>query len=205
MKLEVIKIEDLNKALGFKEKALCQASTLTKPYELLKMEDDDSLVLRYIYRNFKPKRHLEFGTWLGFGTVICLEESDATVWTLNLSLGEFSDDGAKKNAYHIAPDWELEFRSWVNGMGLDFKADDSLPPSDSLAFCGMKYLKKKLGNRVCQIYCDSREWQTDAFPHGFFDTVLVDGDHSKSGVINDCTRYSVCNSLCGLVDWGNIS
>ena len=56
-------------------------------------EKDDALILRYIYQNHQPRRHLEFGTWQGFGTCLCLESCAATVWTINLPDGEAKADG----------------------------------------------------------------------------------------------------------------
>lgn len=200
MQIANIKIEDLDSVLGFKEKLSYSEEAKAKPLEKWVMEFDDGPIFKYIYRNFKPKRHLEFGTWLGIGTCICLEESEASVWTVNLPLGEFSDDDMKKNAYSITPEQDTFFRSWVDGMGLAFKPD-SLPPSDSLAFCGMKYIQKKLGNRVCQIYCDSKKWDTSAIPEGFFDTVLIDGDHSMPGAVSDTLKAYDLLRPGGLMMW----
>ena len=71
----------------------------------LRMEFDDSQVLRYLYRNHAPKRHLEFGTWEGQGALCCLEESQATVWSLNRPDGEIGSDG--KFEYHRLYDVEV--------------------------------------------------------------------------------------------------
>ncbi len=57
------------------------------------MARDDAPILRYIFKAHQPKRHLEFGTWQGLGTCLCLEETEATVWTINLYDGETKPDG----------------------------------------------------------------------------------------------------------------
>ena len=50
--------------------------------------DADAVVMRQVFRQFRPLRHLEFGTWLGDGVLRCVEECDATVWTINVLRGE---------------------------------------------------------------------------------------------------------------------
>ena len=46
-----------------------------------------------VFREFRPMRHLEFGTWLGDGVLRCVEECLASVWTVNLLEGETKPDG----------------------------------------------------------------------------------------------------------------
>ncbi len=53
----------------------------------------DDVILRHRVQELRPARHLEFGTWLGDGVVRCVEECDATVWTINLLEGETLENG----------------------------------------------------------------------------------------------------------------
>jgi len=156
-----------------------------------KMEEDDAPIFRYIYRNFQPRRHLEFGTWQGRGTLYCLEESGATVWTINPPFGE-------SGSYGFYDEEMSEAKAWAKKIGL---ADANSYASDSLGFIGKAYLERGLGNRVCQIYCDSREWDTSNFPEGFFDTALVDGGHEKDVVTNDTQKAIPLLRSGGIIMW----
>ena len=160
------------------------------------METDDAPIFRYIYRNFAPRRHLEFGTWKGEGTCYVLEESAATVWTLNAPLGERDEDGA--GAYGAYPEEVPEITEWIEGLGLKF--GDRIQ-SDTVAMIGRKYLARNLGSRVCQIYSDSREWDVSNYPDGFFDTVLIDGGHDADVVLNDTRKALRLVRSGGLVMW----
>ena len=39
--------------------------------------------------------------------------------------------------------------------------------SDAGGYIGRIYREKGLGNKVCQIYCDSRDWDSSNYPPGF--------------------------------------
>jgi predicted O-methyltransferase YrrM len=154
------------------------------------MEVDDAPILRYLFRNFRPRRHLEFGTWQGFGTVLCLEECSATVWTINLPFGERNEqlEALRGHLYGNYPN-ELEaLHDWARLVGLQ-----ELPhyQTDQLGFIGRHYLGRQLGHRVCQIYADSTKWDISNYPEGFFDTCLVDGGHFHEIVTND-TKKALC-------------
>ncbi len=161
-----------------------------------RMEIDDSPIFRYIYRNFAPERHLEFGTWKGEGTCYVLEECDATVWTINGAFGE--RNAAGEGAYGAWPEEHPEIAEWIERIGL--KPGDELY-TDTVAMIGRKYLMKELGSRVCQIYSDSRKWDTSAYPEGFFDTVLIDGGHEADVVLNDTRKALSLVRSGGLVMW----
>ena len=137
------------------------------------MEDDDQQIFRYLYREAKPKRHLEFGTWQGAGTVYCLQECEATVWTINLLEGERRADG--QTAYD---------RSSDAGQGI-----------------GRFYLEAGLGHRVCQIFADTRIWDTRNYPADFFDTVLIDGGHQADVVVSDTKKAIAVLRSGGLCLW----
>ena len=86
--IDIVSVDTLHERLGFSEPLLYPPESRNRSFLDWKMEVDDAPILRYLYRQFRPRRHLEFGTWLGTGACYCLEESDATVWTMNLPSGE---------------------------------------------------------------------------------------------------------------------
>lgn len=151
------------------------------------MEDDDSPIFRYLYRNLRPRRHLEFGTWQGTGTLYVLEECEATVWTINLPGGEIDAEGRwVYSSNYPEPADAGRDKSMVKKVA-NFVRRKLLgrPPeepsrgyqTDTVGFIGRFYLERELGNRVCQIYCDSRYWDVGNYPQGFFDSCLIDGGH----------------------------
>jgi hypothetical protein len=197
MNMPEVSVKDLHKKLRFRQPLDYPETSLHKPLKDWKMEIDDSPIFRYLYRNFRPRRHLEFGTWQGTGVLYCLEECDATVWTLNTPQGEKNPDG-------------------TCAYSSDFKASDPLPSwsqkkpgeqnvvwcqTDSLGFIGRYYMEAKLGHRVNQIYCDSRQWDISNYPRGFFDTALIDGGHSQDVVLNDTEKALQIVRSRGLIMW----
>jgi SAM-dependent methyltransferase len=131
----------------------------------------DAPVLRYLYHNFRPRRHLEFGTWKGKGARRVIDESQAAVWTVNLWEGETKRDG-----------------SWAYGesykdrdfAGCSVERDGGAVRTDARGMIGLEYLEAGLGSRVSQIYSDSRLWDDEAYPDAFFDSVFVDGGHDAA-------------------------
>lgn len=160
-----------------------------------KMAEDDQPIFRYIYRNLKPKRYLEFGTWQGAGLLYCLEECDATVWTINKPFGEINNG---KKAYGLYPEEVDSAKKWAEKIGYEIKNGYA---TDSLGFIGRFYLQKDLGGRVCQIYCDSLKWDTSNYPEGFFDIVLIDGGHQKEIVVNDTLKALPLLRKGGIMMW----
>jgi len=185
--IPLVHVFELHTALDFATLLDYPRSSLIKKFAQWKMEVDDAPIFRYIYRNAKPHRHLEFGTWLGLGTVFCLEEASATVWTINMPFGE----GAYGFNEHDLPD----AHAWAHKVGI------AVSGSDSIGFIGKAYLERDMGNRVCQIYCDSREWDTSNFPEGFFDTVLVDGGHMAEVVASDTRKALPLLRSGGIIMW----
>src|SRR5262249_31542510 len=59
-----------------------------KPLDRWKMETDDAPILDCLWRLRRPRRHLEFGTWEGFGATLVGQATDAEIWTVNLPQGE---------------------------------------------------------------------------------------------------------------------
>ena len=73
--------------------------------------------------------------------------------------------------------------------------------TDAGVFIGHRYRQAGFGHRVCQIYCDSREWDTSAYPRDFFDSVLIDGGHSEDVVLSDTRKALSVTRPGGLVMW----
>lgn len=194
--IPIVSVQDLHKELEFEIPVNYPETSLIKPLNKWRMEIDDSPIFRYIYRNFRPKRHLEFGTWQGTGTLYCLKECDATVWTINPMGGENKSDGSP--TYSLYPSELPATRAWAKKIGLPEK---DTYRTDSIGFIGRFYLEKEMGHRVCQIYCDSRKWDISNYPPDFFDSVLIDGGHTKDIVINDTQKAFQLLRQGGIIMW----
>ena len=188
--LDIVDVSALHQRLHFTAALDYPASSRRKSFLDWKMETDDSPILRYIYRNFRPRRHLEFGTWSGSGACYCLEECDASVWTINLPDGELIDG---KPAYSAMADDVPQ--GAVAALHIDGKA---VYQTDAGMLIGRRYREAGFGHRVCQIYCDSRDWDTAAYPREFFDSVLIDGGHAADVVVSD-TRKALSVTRPGAV------
>ncbi len=151
-------------------------------------EVDDAIILRYLYKHHQPRRHLEFGTWQGFGACLCLEASAATVWTLNLPDGEAKDDGSWAYGERVIDDAKAPPGAITANYGQDESGPRTYHRTDAASYIGRLYREKQLGHRVCQIYCDSRDWDTHGYPEGFFDSVFIDGGHQTEVVISDTRK-----------------
>lgn len=210
--MPAVPVGELHERLGFTTPLEYPRASLVKPLTEWKMEVDDAPILRYIYRNLRPSRHLEFGTWEGTGTLYCLIESDATVWTINLPYGEDSAEG--RPAYYlrrrlggIRRERAVRVRSRRFRRALpDAVAagpSDAVETvaSDAIGSVGRFYLEAGLGHRVCQIYCDSREWDVSQYPKGFFDSAFIDGGHSEKVVSSDTAKALELVRPGGLVLW----
>ncbi|WP_156360801.1 class I SAM-dependent methyltransferase [Dethiosulfatarculus sandiegensis] len=195
-KLMVVPVERIHKVLGYSQEIAYPGASLNTPLDKWNMEKDDSPIFRYLYSNHRPKRHLEFGTWQGQGVVYCLEESEATVWTINLPFGEKKEQD--RAAYSYNREQIPQIQKWLERIGIIPKAVQS---TDSVGFIGRLYLEAGLGNRVNQIYCDSREWDHSAFQPGFFDSALIDGSHKAEVVISDTQKAFELVRPGGLIMW----
>jgi predicted O-methyltransferase YrrM len=176
-------------------------STSGKRLDQWKMEEDDAPILRFLYQAQRPRRHLEFGTWQGWGTVLCLESCDATVWTINLPDGEVRPDGTWAYGHRV-----LGSSNAPAGIVIETYGEDELGPrtyhrTDAGGYIGRLYREKGLGHRTCQIYCDSRQWETSNYPNGFFDSVLVDGGHQPEVVVNDTRKAMRLLRSGGVMIW----
>lgn len=184
LQLDISPVETLHVTLGFSERLEFPAAWRNRPLAEWNMDSED-VVLRYLFRNFQPNRHLEFGTWEGDGVVRCCEESGATVWTINLLAGEDKPEGGW--AYGT-DDVSLAQKTGRIERLATYHAN--WVRTDAYEMIGHRYLERGFGNRVCQIYADSRHWDTSRYPDGFFDSVLVDGGHTPDVVRAD-TAHAV--------------
>lgn len=190
--INMVSVDALHERLGFPIALDYPEESRSKPFRQWRMEIDDAPIFRYLYRLFRPKRHLEFGTWQGVGACLCLEECDATVWTINLPEGELIDD---RPAYSSE---EVDAPRDAVPIG---DATRSVYQTDAGSFIGRHYRAAGFGHRVCQIYCDSRQWDTTAYPADFFDSALVDGGHTPDVVLSDTRKALDLVRPGGLILW----
>lgn len=196
-----VSVSDLSRRLGFKSPVPPPPAPSGKELRKLSMDEDDSLILRWLFKSFRPSRHLEFGTWQGKGVMCCLEECDATVWTLNPLEGEKDESGGWAYSSIVA---DLKRRvQWARTKVFTDPKGGPLTyyQTDALGMIGRYYLNADLGRRVCQIYADSRRWDISNYPDGFFDTVLIDGGHQEDVVLNDTRKALRLLRPGGLLLW----
>lgn len=177
--IEVVDYADLGQALGFDEVYAAPEGAAEGPLVFWRMERDDAPIFRYVYRNLKPRRHLEIGTWEGFGAVACAESCAAEIWTLNLPDGEVAADGKPLYGAH------------QGGAKVQ---------SDSGDFIGRLYREAGYGDRVHQVLVDSTKWIPDMAP-GFFDCALIDGGHTEAVVTADTSTVIPLVRPGGIVMW----
>ena len=193
--IDTIPVDELQRTLGFAAAIDFPDHFRRRPLRQWVMEADD-VILRYMFRHFRPCRHLEFGTWRGDGVLRCVEECDASVWTINILGGETMPNGdwgyGERVAENQPRDTWSEHQVTSGGTWLR---------TDAYGQIGRRYLDAGFGTRVCQIYADSREWDIRAYPAGFFDTVFIDGSHFADVVANDTRKAIRLVRGGGLVIW----
>ena len=114
----------------------------TKTLEQWIMEDDDASIFRYLYQSLQPRRHLEFGTCQGWGTGLCLEACQATVWTLNLPDGEIKPDGSWAYGERILDDTNVTKDISTESFGKDEKGEIIYHCTDARGCSGRIYREK---------------------------------------------------------------
>jgi predicted O-methyltransferase YrrM len=201
--ISTVNVDLLHQRLNYMDPCIYPKISRQKSFLDWKMQIDDAPIFRYLFRNVKPGRHLEFGTWEGFGTRLCLEETDATVWTLNLPFGErdLTDESRVCYSFNDTKEDLAAINAWSEKAGITKEFVQTHRRTDCIGFIGRLYLEKNMGNRVCQIYCDSREWDISKYPDGFFDSVLIDGGHLKDIVLNDTQKAMKLVKPGGMIMW----
>ena len=191
--IDIVPVDALHERLGLEVRLEYPAASRQKRFTDWKMEIDDAPILRYLYRQVRPNRHLEFGTWEGTGACYCLEECDAKVWTINLPDGEtVAGQPAYASVAAVVPD---------GAVAIGEQSGARVYQTDSGAFIGHRYRSAGFSHRVCQILCDSREWDVSAYANGFFDSVLIDGGHTADVVLSDTRKALSVVRPGGLILW----
>jgi predicted O-methyltransferase YrrM len=163
------------------------------------MARDDGPILGRIIRWVTPRRHLEFGTWKGFGACLVMENSPATVWTINLWEGELHPEGGAAYSESLPLKRKRGFLEKL--WGKNFAADPAAIQTDAKDKIGIMIHKKNLGHRVNHVFCDSKKWDTSAYPNGFFDTIFVDGGHQADVVASDTRKALPLLREGGVILW----
>ena len=174
--VRIVGVEALGEALGIREPFIPEKTVYRYGIEDFKTEVDEAAIFSYLYRGLAPKRHLEFGTWEGWGALLCAKSCDAEIWTVNLPDGERDMSGEPKYSEVGAP-------------------------TDSGSSIGWRYREKGYGRRVHQILCDSRELPVAQFGAGFFDTILIDGGHTPDVVASDTEKALALARSGGVIVW----
>jgi FkbM family methyltransferase len=185
--ISILPVEEMGAALGFPAPYMPDRIVHRYGLEGFKTEIDEAGIYRYLYRQIRPRRHLEFGTYEGFGVVLCASSCEAEIWTVNLPKGERDADGAPRYAAQRLP------------------GETAAPPAgvagDAGERIGWRYRAAGHGSRVHQMLIDSRDFPVDEFPPGFFDTVLVDGGHTPEVVASDTDTALRLVRAGGVVLW----
>jgi predicted O-methyltransferase YrrM len=194
-----VPVERLNELFPLREKS--PPKPAASHFSEWKMEEDDAPIFQFVYQAYGPRRHLEFGTWQGWGTVLCLESCAATVWTINTPDGESRSDGTWAYGERILGASNAPQDIVTANFGEDNLGPITYHRTDARGYIGRIYRERGLGNRVCQIYCDSRDWDSSNYPPGFFDSVLIDGGHESEVVINDTRKALQVLRRGGVIMW----
>ncbi|WP_068088202.1 class I SAM-dependent methyltransferase [Polycladidibacter stylochi] len=158
--LDIVDIHKLHQRLVFSSPLSSPYLHIENPLENWNMNDGDGQILAQLYRQHQPKKHFEFGTWQGAGTLLAAKNSSATITTINLPNGE---------EINGAPLYQ-------NSEGLVTDAGDQI---------GCLYKNTKYAKRITQLLQDSCQYEPSADDKASFDSILIDGGHQKRIVIND--------------------
>jgi len=199
--IKIIDLENINKIFASDSIDIKLKVDSNKQLDKWNMEIDDGPIFKYLYEIHKPFRHLEFGTWQGWGATLCLESSSATVWTLNLPDGEKKADGSWAYGERVL-NTEGRPQDIISAtFGEDEQGPRTYHRTDAGGYIGRIYREKGLGHRVCQVYCNSCDWDISNYPGDFFDSVLIDGGHAQEVVISDTRKALQVLRPGGLIMW----
>ena len=175
--VEVVRPSQVASELGLDIRLADRPEGLLRDSLEWRMDPEDAQLLAAIYRAAQPNRHLEIGTWEGFGVVLCAQNAPGVeITTINLPDGEISAEGTF---------------AYPGGNG---------QPSGAGERIGRLYREAGLGVRVRQVYADSTTWEPDV-PDGSFDSVLIDGGHSSEVVVADTALALRLTRPGGLILW----
>lgn len=141
------------------------------------MPPPDAEAFAAFLRRFNPKRILEFGTNWGFSTVLCLLNTDAKIWTLDISAELMGLPIAESGEGHMVLPQAKVGWAYRNVPGHD--------------------------GRVTQIFRDSLllDWsETDNYPETF-DLILVDACHLYDYVKSDTEKALARLAPGGVLVW----
>jgi predicted O-methyltransferase YrrM len=186
--IAIVPVEQIQSAFGFRRPFVPKIKVYGHDIADFKTEIDEAAIFSYIYEQAQPKRHLEFGTWEGFGAALCASSCGAEIWTVNLPGGE--KDGAGNPIYER-----------MQSLPEIVVATESKQPTDSGDFIGWRYRAAGFSDRVHQILCDSRDLDTAGFGQGFFDSVLIDGGHTADVVTSDTNMALPLLRSGGIMIW----
>ena len=178
--IDVVAVEKLGESLGA-ARPFIPTALYRHGLSDFKTERDETPIFEYIYSNFAPRRHLEIGTWEGHGATTVARVCDAEIWTVNLPEGERDEQGAPKYA------------------GLP--GELASLASDTAANVGWRYREAGFGPRVHQIFCNSLDLNYGQWSPGFFDTVFIDGGHTREVVTSDTENTLPRLRSGGLMIW----
>jgi len=156
-----------------------------------KMEVNDAPVLAKIYCLMKPKNHLEFGTWEGFGTALFCANAPGNVTTVNLPFGESAQSDPQVPIYSssLYPARRMQF----TGKGVGEQSDSDV---------SIGWIYKQLGyqSRVNQIFSNSLDLSNQDFLEKF-ESILIDGAHDRETVIHDTKLALEVLADSGIIIW----
>lgn len=179
--LRIVPVERLGDEMGFDRPFIPEKRIYRYAIKDFNTEVDETAIFAYIYKNKRPKKHLEFGTREGYGALLCARSCDAEIWTINLPEGERGAAGAPL------------YSSTATAVGATINdAGDKI---------GWRYRAAGMQHRVNQILLDSRALDTTAFSPGSFDTILIAGGHTPELVINDTRKSLPLLASGGLMIW----
>jgi FkbM family methyltransferase len=82
--IDIVPIEELGSALGFSQAFVSNVAVYRRGFLDVKAEIDES-ILAFVYQNFEPQRHLEFGFWKTPVHLLCGRLRRAEISTINLA------------------------------------------------------------------------------------------------------------------------
>jgi FkbM family methyltransferase len=136
----------------------------------------DTSYLRYIFKQFSPNRHLEFGTWKSDGSVRAIKLSDSRVWTVSLWDGEKSSDSC--------PVYKNSIIESQNSLTQPEK-NSLYKTGDSKSLTGQHQFQAAFCSRINHSFSDTPLWAEGTFTDNFFDSIFVAGGYDIEAAGSD--------------------